>query len=377
MKKLFIITTVPMTLSTILKGQPHHLNKHYDVTIVSSKSDELKECAVREGVTSLGVTMNRDITVIRDIFSIIKMIVILLKHKPDIIHSYTPKAGLVSMISGFVCRTPIRVHTFTGLIFPTSIGFKKKVLKLVDKIICLCATNIVPEGEGVRHDLINSSITNKDLKIIGNGNISGVDLEYFNPSIARSIKDLNIEERTIDGKFVFCFIGRLTPDKGIGELVESFCTLDSNCVLLLGGSMDDRNPLDAILLKKICSNPRIVLLGFLNDIRPLLYHSSVLVLPSYREGFPNVLLEAGAMKVPCITTDVNGCNEIIKTGFNGWVVQPRNSYDLLKAMRDSMQCESLTIYRENGRSFVEKYYEKKEYLTKLDFFYSALIHNNL
>jgi glycosyltransferase involved in cell wall biosynthesis len=371
-EKMIIVTTVPITIKGILENQPRFLSKKFDITIVSSPDKELNIVSQSEGVPAYAVLMERGISPIKDILSIIKMINLLKKLKPIAVHSYTPKAGLVTMFAGFLCRVPVRIHTFTGLIFPTSSGIKQRVLILMDRLLCACATIIVPEGNGVKQDLIYHRITSKDLSVIGHGNIAGVNTDYFSKEAVKAqcldeslLKILNFPTDA----FVFCFVGRFTQDKGFRELINAFIKLPKNAYLLLVGEEDKRIPLPNDIKVNVDSNPRIYNLGWQDDVRPALAVSSVLVLPSYREGFPNTPLQAGSMQLPCIVTDVNGCNEIIEEEYNGWIIPAKNSLALQYAMQQSMHAENLEKLGDNARNNIQVKYEQSTHLHNMLKFY--------
>ncbi|MDN3652656.1 glycosyltransferase family 4 protein [Thalassotalea ponticola] len=371
-KKLVIVTTVPITLKGILRNQPKYLDQHYDVTLISSPSIELDDVSNHENVTTYAVPMTRGISPFKDLSSIIAMIKQLRRIKPVVVHSYTPKAGLVAMLASFVCRVPVRIHTFTGLMFPTATGIKKKILIWIDRLICACATTVVPEGSGVRQDLIDYRVTKKKLEVIGNGNIAGVDTHFFSKE-AISSENLDSKLRNTlalpDSAFVFCFVGRFTQDKGIAELISSFKQLPEKAHLVLVGETDKRIPITDDIALVIDSHPRIHNLGWQNDIRPALAISDVLVLPSYREGFPNTPLQAGAMGLPCIVTDINGCNEIIVGGYNGWVISAKDVKSLKNAMMESMESVSLTSLGANARENIELKFEQNLHWQNMLHFY--------
>lgn len=377
MKKLFICTTVPITLKSILNGQPKALSKYYDISLISSSKNELSIVGFQEGVPTYSVPMERGVSLFKDLSSLWNMVKLLQKTKPAAVHSYTPKAGLITMVAGFICRVPVRVHTFTGLIFPTSTGCKKKILIWMDRLICACATTVVPEGIGVKNDLIHYCITHKPLKLIGNGNIAGVDTSFFDKQHVIDeklhlslLEQLNLPKNA----FVFCFVGRFTQDKGFIELLSAFNELSEDAHLLLVGEMDERLPLPTKLVQNLSNHPRIHNLGWQNDIRSALAISSVLVLPSYREGFPNAPLQAGAMELPCIVSNVNGCNEIIKPEFNGWIVPVKDSNALAKAMLKSMQADNLEQLGSQARSnIVEKFERQAHWQNMLHFYNEQLV----
>src|SRR6218665_368321 len=323
MKKLFRISTVPISLNVLLKGQLEFLNQNFDVTAISGSGNDLDEVGIREGVRVFPIDMQRQISPFKDLVSLIKLYRYFKKEKPDIIHSITPKAGLLSMIAGKLAGVPVRMHTFTGLIFPSKKGIMQKLLIIMDKVLCACATNIYPEGQGVKNDLQKFKITQKPLKIIGNGNVNGIDTSYFDPEFISETEkeDLRSSLDIKPGDFIFAFVGRIVKDKGINELIQAFTTINEkypNAKLILVGSFEKKlDPIKPETTEIINVNPNIITVGYQKDIRPYLAISDLFVFPSYREGFPNVLLQAGSLGLPSVLTDINGSNEIIPNGLNG------------------------------------------------------------
>lgn len=377
--RLVIVTTVPDTFTAILRGQPAFLQQYYEVTVVSSGGDVLFPFARSEGVTSAEVPMVRGIDPLRDIVSILRMIFVLVRLRPDIVHSYTPKAGLVAAVAGFICRVPVRVHTFTGLLFPTSHGFRRQLLRCVDSLVCMLCTHIVAEGVGVRRDLYEGRVTARSIQIIGNGNIAGVDTVRFAPDaadVAAATEELR-QRLALGTSTVFCFVGRINRDKGIDELMAAFARLASerDVRLLVAGAVEMTPcPPSTAALDVLWHHPAVSALGFLDDVRPVMLLADVLVLPSYREGFPNVVLQALSMGRPCIVTNINGSNEIITSGETGWVVAPYDWTKLYHALAEADSCDRSALRRmgEAGRRLVCRRFEQgiyREYL--LDFYRRA------
>ncbi|MEJ3589533.1 MULTISPECIES: glycosyltransferase family 4 protein [Pseudomonas] len=370
--KILIVATVPETFTSILKGQPNYLNIQNNVEIVTSP--DAKSRSIDEGVKVHYVPMVRGINPLKDIVSVLKMVFLLSRERPLAVHSYTPKAGLVTMLAAWICRVPVRIHTFTGLIFPTQKGFKKSLLIWIDRLICACATRVVPEGEGVKKDLVQYKITRRPLSVIGHGNIAGVDVSFFDPgslSLAESSSTLKSSLNITSGDVVYCFVGRLNKDKGLKELALAFSALPAHAHLIIVGDMDDSAPIDGASMNFFQSHPRVHLLGFQQDIRTALLSSDILVLPSYREGFPNVVLQGGAMGLPCIVTDISGCNEIIEPGFNGWLVPPQDHQGLTDAMLESLSSppDLLSRMGRNARQRVVSRFNRKDHLLRMANFY--------
>ena len=360
--KIVRTSTVPGSLNNFCRNLLHELQESegYSVVAVSSPGDALSEIASREGVKVYPVPMERHIAPVKDLISLWKLIKVFRKERPDMVHSITPKAGLLSMMAAWVCRVPVRLHTFTGLVFPTSTGFKQKLLIFTDRLTCSCATHIMPEGEGVKNDLINYQITSKPLKVLGYGNIRGIDLKYFDRTAEVEKETEKIRKTDIT---TFIFIGRLVRDKGINELVGAFAKLNKEYtktrLLLVGRREDKLDPLEGQTLQEIENNPAIITTGEQKDVRPWLAASDIFVFPSYREGFPNVVIEAGAMGLPAIVTDINGSREIIIEGENGIIIPARDSEHLYTAMKQLMASPKQTRQMaNNARTMIESRFEQ-------------------
>ena len=317
MKKLKIIrtSTIPGSLNNFCRNILGELNDKYEVVAVSSPGPKLVELAEREGVRMMAVPMERHISLWRDVVSLFRMVRVFRQERPALVHSMTPKAGMISMLAGWLTGVPVRVHTFTGLVWPTSTGLKRKILMLTDKLTCACATHIIPEGEGVKNDLIRGGITRKPLRVLGHGNCKGIDLEYFQVSEKLKVKSEELRKPDV---FTFLFVGRITRDKGVNELVEAFVRLHRECpktrLLLVGGFEDSLDPVKIstkALIEHVENGIEAVGPKYGDDLLAYYAAADCLVLPSYREGFPNTPIEAGAMGLPCIVTDINGSREII------------------------------------------------------------------
>jgi glycosyltransferase involved in cell wall biosynthesis len=341
-QKLIRISTVSISLDGLLKGQLSFLNRYFNVKAVASGREALERVAKREKVPVYAIEMKRRPSPLNDLISLKKLYRYFKQERPFIVHSITPKAGLLSMMASYFAGVPHRIHTFTGLIFPYRSGFMYFLLKNMDRLTCLFATKIIPEGEGVKKDLIKHKITNKPLKVIGNGNVNGIDINYFSTDAIdkNTISELKQIYNLKKEHTVFCFVGRLVADKGINELVEAFIRVhaeNNSARLMLVGpferELDKLAPETESLIEK---HPHIINMGWQDEVRLFLAMSDVFVFPSYREGFPNVVMQAGAMNLPSIVTDINGCNEIIVNGVNGIIIPPRDTEALKNAMLEFM-----------------------------------------
>ncbi len=300
------------------------------------------------------------------------MVRVMRRERPTIVHSMTPKAGLVSMLAAWMTGVPVRMHTYTGLVFPTTTGMKQRILIAMDRLLCACATFVNPEGRGVANDLQRFGITRKPLRIIGNGNVRGIDLQHW--------QRLPEHPSPAEGEFRFVFVGRLVGDKGINELITAFTALQQECpqvrLTLVGPSETDLDPLRPETLAEIDRNPAIEAVGRQSDVRPYYTAAHAFVFPSYREGFPNTVIEAGAMGLPSIVTDINGCNEIITHEENGLIVPPRNAEALHQAMlRMVTQPELAAKLASQARAMVADRFEQHALWKAILATYQELLQN--
>ena len=364
-KKIIRATTVPMSLTSFCTGLLKELSEQYEVIALSSPGKELEQIHTTDGVRTIAVPMERHISLSKDIIALFRMIRVFMKEKPYMVHSMTPKAGLLCMMAAWICRVPRRVHTFTGLVWPTTTGVKRSILMLTDKILCLCATHIIPEGQGVLQDL-QAHITKKPMKVLGYGNIRGVDVNYWNNT--ESIKEEGRKLRGrygIEQEFTFLYVGRIVKEKGINELVEAFKELNSlypeSRLLLVGPEENNLDPISEKSREIIGRLPSIITTGpaYGRDLLNFYSAADCLILPSYREGFPNTPIEAGAMGLPCIVTDINGSREIIEDGKNGLVVPSKDSLALLTAMTALIENKPLyNMMADNARPMIVARFEQ-------------------
>lgn len=340
-QKLIRTSTVPASLKTFLAGSFETLMERYELVLVSSPDKELNELHELYGMKTVGVPMERRMAPLKDVVSLWRLIRVFRRERPYMVHSMTPKAGLLCMMAAWVARVPRRVHTFTGLVWPTASGLSRRILMATDWLTCACATHVIPEGEGVMNDLRH--ITRKPMHVLGYGNVRGVDMDYW----SRENTDAELVERLRkENVFTFVFVGRIVRDKGVNELVEAFQHVHGVCKvrLLLVGRFEDRLDPVADETRRVMEEcDDIVCVGpqYGKDLLAYYAAADCFVFPSYREGFPNVVLEAGAMGLPSIVTDINGSREIIKNGVNGIIVPSKDATALAEAMERMMTDEMM------------------------------------
>ena len=360
MIKIIRTTTVPESLDTFCKGMLQELSEKYEIVGLSSPGEALERVAEREGVRAIAVPMARRISLKSDLISLCRLVKVFRNEKPTMVHSMTPKAGLLCMMAAWIAGIPIRVHTFTGLVFPTATGLKRRILMATDWLTCACATHIIPEGEGVKNDLLNNGITQKPLKVLGYGNVRGVDLDFY----SRRSEVMKLAAEIKKDVFTFVFVGRIVRDKGINELCQAMDKLSKSVqarLILVGKYEDSLDPISDEARGIIEKNPAIESVGPKYGEELLSYYaaSDCFVFPSYREGFPNTVIEAGAMGLPSIVTDINGSREIIHQGENGVIIPSKDADALYEAMmnmvNDNASCDRMA---DNAREMIASRFEQ-------------------
>ena len=346
-KKLIRITTIPQSLRTLLKGQPKFMSSQFEVICISSHGNGmLDDVGKAEGTEVIPVEMTRNITPIKDLKAAWQLYKIFKKEKPFIVHTHTPKAGTVGMLAAYMARVPNRLHTIAGLPLLEVSGAKRMLLDTVEKLTYGFATKIYPNSFRMEEIILTNNYTKENkLKVLGNGSSNGIDTTHFDPQLiseddkTKLKHDLDIMEND----YVYVFVGRVVKDKGINEMIAAFKEIAAehvNAKLILVGpfGMSDENEIkdsDALLpetVDYIETSSQIKTVGFQKDVRTYFSISDCLVFPSYREGFPNVVMQAGALGLPAIVSDINGCNEIVINGENGTIIPPKNTVQLKEAM---------------------------------------------
>lgn len=372
MKKLIRITTIPSSMKTLLKGQLKFMGQYFEVLAISSDGESFEDMVQEQQVRGIKVEMSRTISPIKDLKALLKLIRIFRKERPYIVHTHTPKAGTLGMWAAWICRVPHRLHTVAGMPLLEASGFKRIILDIVEKLTYAAATKVYPNSANLKKIIQEGGYCNPlKLKVIGNGSSNGIDTSFFSKeAILQSLKNQNKSLPTFKWdndsceNFVFCFVGRIVKDKGINELIGAFVRLNKiypYAKLLIVGSFEDA--LDPVLpqTKEIITNhPSVEYVGYQKDVRPYFAKSDLLAFPSYREGFPNVVMQAGAMGLPSIVSDINGCNEIIIDGKNGKIIPPKNEDALFGAMKYFVENkEIVSQMASNSREMITSRYEQQ------------------
>ncbi len=365
MKKIIRVTTIAGSLGGLLTGQLRFMNSFYKVIGIATGCDLLEKVGARENIDTIAVEMTRKITPFKDLKSVYTLYKIFKKEKPFIVHSHTPKAGTTAMIAAKLAKVPHRLHTIAGLPLVEATGMKRVLLNTVEKITYASATKIYPNSYGLQDIILENKFTNLNkLKVIGEGSTNGINTSHFDTNHFtddtndKLKKSLGIKSNDL----VFIFVGRLVKDKGINELITAFKKLNNshyNIKLLLVGSYEKE--LDPVLPKTekiIEQNKNILSVGWQTDVRPYFAIADILTFPSYREGFPNVVMQANAMGLFAIVTNINGCNEIVIEGKNGTIIPVKNTEALYKKME--MSCnKSFSYCSDTCRKLITERYEQQ------------------
>lgn len=340
MTKLIRITTVPGSLRNLLKGQLRFMSENgYEVIGVSSAGEALEDVKKNEEVKTVAIKMTRKITLFKDLKSLFQLIRLFRKEKPQIVHTHTPKAGLLGMIAAKIAGVPFRLHTVAGMPLTVATGIKRKLLNQMERLTYACATKVYPNSYGLEKIILEEKFSSpKKLKVIGKGSSNGIDTSQFNPELVsdETKKQLRTELGIKEDDFIFLFVGRIVKDKGINELVQAFGNIQkkypASHLVLVGSFERHLDPLKTETENVIDNHSNIHAVGYKTNVIDYFAMADVLTFPSYREGFPNVVMQAAAMQLNCIVSDINGCNEIIKNGENGWIVPAQNVDELENRM---------------------------------------------
>jgi glycosyltransferase involved in cell wall biosynthesis len=342
--RLLHVVTVPETLS-FLAGQPAYLRaRGFETHVISSDGEYRKIFEHNERTPVTVVPMQRRITVLRDLIALTRIVSVIWRLRPAIVHGHTPKGGLLGMIAAWIANVPVRIYHLHGLPFVTARGFRRVLLIGTEWLSCRLATDALCVSHSLRDMAVRYRLCpSAKVRVIAAGSINGVDAQRrFNPRRYRS------ERETLRAKYgipsdamVLGFVGRVVRDKGMLELARAWNRLQQEFPglhLLIVGPMEQQDPLPRSLVEEMQQDPRVHLHGLDYNVPPLLAAMDILVLPTYREGFPVVLIEASSMGLPVVATRVVGCTDAVRDGSTGLLVLPRDSkalyFAIAKYLRD-------------------------------------------
>ena len=367
--KLVRITTTAMAMRYLLEGQMKYMSRHgMDVLMISSDGRERNFILENEGAHCI-VPMTRAITPLQDLKSLWKLILLLKREKPDIVHTHTPKAGLLGMLASRICGIQHRIHTIAGLPHETMSGLKRRIMMTAERLTCSCAHQVWPNGKSLLKTVIHSKLCPPDkLKIIGHGSSNGIDLQRFSTAnlVGSKLEKIK-EELNYDPKTTYLLvIGRVVRDKGVEDVIDVFKSFETdqyNLKLVLVGAYEDSREGENLapeIVNEIDENPNIILTGWREEIAYFLELSDVLIHASYREGFPNVLLQAGAMGCPVICSDIGPNLDIIQHKISGLVFKVKDREDLKEKIHRALDDpEQLKRMSESLQNKIRSFYDRK------------------
>lgn len=369
MPKLIRITTAPLSLKYLLSNQMKYMKENgFEVIMVSSEGKEWPDLLANEGCEHRIVHMTRKITPFQDLKSLWQLYKLFKKEKPDIVHSHTPKGGLLGMLAAKMAGVKIRIHTIAGLRFVTATGMTKKILVFMEKLTARAAHYVWPNSHSLltyikRHKLVNE----KKLQVIGQGSSNGVDLNRYS-TISLKQEKMNEIKKLLNYDERLCYLlnmGRIVKDKGVDEVFKAFKVVyeeNPNLRLIVVGAFeDDLDPISDEAKETLKTHPAIIHIDWSDHVEYFMHLSHLLIHASYREGFPNTLLQTGAMGCPIVCSAIDGSVDIVTHRETGLLFQPGNMEDLLEKLKyalahpQEMKNYAISLRKKIEKNFSQSY----------------------
>jgi glycosyltransferase involved in cell wall biosynthesis len=331
-KRICFIATVDFAINAFLLNHLKSLSNYYEIIVIANTNDEIFLKKQGLGIRVIPIKISRKINLLNDLLCLVKLIWIFFKESPRSIQSITPKAGFLSMLAGFFTAVPFRVHTFTGQVWANKTGIKRSLLKLIDSLIGNLSTINIVDSHSQRDFLVAKNVLSAKKSIVfGSGSVSGVDLSKFKPSKKNRcevMRDLSIPKDA----FIFLYLGRLNRDKGVLDLASAFSKIRNDKAYLLVVGPDEAD--FGNQMQKLCgpNQERMRLVGFSKEPQKYLAAADVLSLPSYREGFGSVIIEAAAMGVPAIASNIYGISDAVQNEKTGLLHAPKDIDAIINCM---------------------------------------------
>jgi glycosyltransferase involved in cell wall biosynthesis len=381
-RPLIVVGVTHPQTCLVLRGRLQTLRgAGFHVVLVSSPGELAVRIAAEEGVKHCAIPIERDISPLADLISLVRLCVALRRLRPAIAEFSTPKAGLLGSVAGFLCGIPVRVYILRGLRLETASGLKRRILTIAERLAAACAHLVVCNSESLRARALSLRIApRRKLWVIGSGSSAGVDTGRFAPRMDSALNEVRAGLSIPDNEPVIGFVGRLTRDKGVPELLQAFEEVLENFplawLLLVGWFDESEDALHAADSAKIATHPRIRCTGFVAETAPYYRAMDMLVLPTWREGFPNAVLEAAASGVPVVSTLVTGARDSVRHNRTGLLVPPGDARVLSLAIERLLLDPALRQKMgAAGRAWVTERFVYSLVQRRTIGLYSKLIHN--
>lgn len=334
-RRICIVATVPFVLKWFMTPHIIRLSAEYDVTLVANGLAEDIAGLLGKHVSFIPLQIERKISIKKDIFALIKLWKLFQKEKFDSVHSIMPKSGLLAMLAARLAGIPLRLHTFTGQVWATQKGLRRFILKFLDKVLAINATCVLADSRSQRLFLIENNVVKApDVVVLAEGSIAGVDVNRFK-YCAKARQQVRSQNNIPSDAIVFLFLGRLTQDKGLIDLSRAFAVVAENHEkwhLLIVGPDEEGLESEFVALAQRFPG-RIHRTGFADFPENYMSAADVFCLPSYREGFGSVLIEAASVGVPVIASRIYGITDAVEDGVTGILHTPTSVSGIAEAMR--------------------------------------------
>ncbi len=369
--RLVHVFTVPDSLIFISDQVALAKAEGCDVTLVTSPDPRLHEFGRKHGVRTVGVDMPRRLSPLGDWAALQRLRQLFLSLRPDIVHAHTPKGGLLGTLAAQSAGVPVRLYQMRGLLFSTMRGAMRTLTVTTERLSCAAATHVICQSPSLRAAALAEGVVSEAKSEVVLRGSNGVDSAgRFNPQrLAAQREGLRAQWRLPPDAVVIAFVGRLVRDKGVPELVQAFTALAARnpaVHLLVAGPFEDRDAIDAGTRKALETHPRIRCLGFVKQTEQVYAAADLVTLPSHREGFPNVPLEASAMGLPVVSTLVPGCTDAVVDGVTGALVPVNDAAALEQALARYADSEALRAsHGAAGRALVEQEFRRDRIATAM------------